>query len=620
MTERIIIILSISAFLFFPDENLDPLYLILFSITGILLFKRLILLKNSISLKLNYLSLAFLTFPIFMLITTIFSSYKYPSMLRMGEILMIFSAFFVFLTMEEKEKNFALNFLIYLSVLLSLFSIFKYFIFDQSRASANFLNPNHMAFVLLAVFFIILTRFLEERKKIFLLLEIPIFISIVLTHSRSSLLALVLFLPFAFLKRVNFRYVLISGSILIILLIAFIFIPNPLSSYILRTHDPFSFRRIQIWGIGIKMFKDNWLFGVGPGNFYYRVEPYRFPEQERYARYAITVGDAHNDFIHLLAEMGIFSLPFISGVILLSIRVLRIALLKDWKTKGLSIAILTIFFNSMFTNSIFHPPLSFLLILLFSMSSHLSFGNLCFSINLRLKRLHKVLLMILFLFLLISCGIVPLISNYLLRKGMITSKTDDIERGLKLVQFAARISPLNSSVKNELGKIYMDLFIKTNEPFYLWKSSSNFTESLRLNPFNNESHTELAKLFSILLIRKGFKEAFEIAEFHWKKAISQAPLNPFYYYNLSQLHLLVNKHGEAEQALKKAVELEPNFIMAHYTLFKVYEITGDSEKKEREERITKDLIKEFANMRHPSRYITKLFSVPEGVMKEIMEK
>ncbi|MGQ9618487.1 MAG: tetratricopeptide repeat protein, partial [Candidatus Aminicenantia bacterium] len=319
--------------------------------------------------------------------------------------------------------------------------------------------------------------------------------------------------------------------------------------------------------------------------------------------------------IQLLSEMGLLAIPFLAGIIFLYINLLKnILLSQDRREKGLALAILSFLFNSFFTNSLFYLPVYFILIFLLANLNPFDRG---FTITIYLKNLHKIALIFIFLFTLISAGYIPYISNEYFRKGLIVSRVGNIDNGLKKMKIAERLTPLSSDVKNELGRVYKLYYIRTNDPFYLWSSYYELSESLKLNPNQAISHAELAELFTILLKREKNPEAFALAEHHWKEAISLAPFNPFYYFNLSQLYYNHFKNKEAEEVLKKCIELEPNFIMAHYFLYKIYEEMGEVKKREREKQITEDLIKKFGNRNYRSTYFIMLFSVPENVVKEI---
>ncbi len=616
MIEKIILSLIFLSVYFFPDKDIDPIFLIIFTLTGIILIKKLFFQKLKITFKINLLNVTLLSLPISMFISTLFSSYKYPSLLSLGELTLLYLSFFTFSILEEEERIFTLKIIMIFSIFHSIFSISKYFLLHQQRASGNFLNPNHSAFALLTGLILILI-YLMEKKKIFIFLTLPIIIAIILTKSRSTLFAILILLPLIFHDRKR-KIPPYSISLIILVFIILLLIPNPLSRYIMRAHDPFSFRRIQIWSVGIKMFLDNWITGVGPSNFYYRVDPYRFPEEKRIARYAITLGDAHNDYLQLLAEIGVLSIPFLIGIFLLSLNLLKNSIKsQDWRIKGTSIALLSIFFNSFFTNSIFHVPISFLFIFLLSNIQFSSEKELI-PLKFEIGKTFKIIIVFTFFFLLIADGVLPFLSNRLLRNGAMVARTENLERGLKMLKKAEKLTPLNSTVKKEIGIIERLIYLRTGDPFYLWSSLSNFNESIRLNPYNSDSHKELAELFTILLIRKGFEEAFKLAEFHWKKAISISPFNPFYYYNLSHLYIITYKDMEAEKTLRKCIELEPNFIMAHYSLYKVYEERGEMEKKEKEREKVIELIKMFGNRNYPSFYFNAIFYVPKRVLEEMI--
>jgi O-antigen ligase len=69
-----------------------------------------------------------------------------------------------------------------------------------------------------------------------------------------------------------------------------------------------SLQRPEVWSNALLIFKDNWLFGVGPANFY----------QQYLARWPETVAglasNAHNEYLQVGCEIGIFGL-LLTGII-----------------------------------------------------------------------------------------------------------------------------------------------------------------------------------------------------------------------------------------------------------------------------------------------------------------
>ena len=101
-----------------------------------------------------------------------------------------------------------------------------------------------------------------------------------------------------------FKIIFLSAFIIFILTIIFLFPilqERILTIFTFREHSSNSYR-INVWLSCLKMLKDNWLFGIGPGNSTFRLA---------YGLYMFSGFDAlgaYNIFLEFAIEAGIFSL------------------------------------------------------------------------------------------------------------------------------------------------------------------------------------------------------------------------------------------------------------------------------------------------------------------------
>ncbi len=81
--------------------------------------------------------------------------------------------------------------------------------------------------------------------------------------------------------------------------------PNPLRERVRKIgKDPYAFERVNIWAAGLKVIGDHPL-GVGPGMFKYYAYKHKFPvEGVPGGRFEKSPTTAHNEYIHLAAEMS----------------------------------------------------------------------------------------------------------------------------------------------------------------------------------------------------------------------------------------------------------------------------------------------------------------------------
>jgi O-antigen ligase len=97
--------------------------------------------------------------------------------------------------------------------------------------------------------------------------------------------------------------------------------------------------RVDIYLVGLEMVKDNFLFGVGSGNFQIRYRDYIDAATPQYVRLAYENIDAHNTFLIIQAETGI-----IGTILFVCLLVSMFKPLLIHKKDSLASSAITIFF------------------------------------------------------------------------------------------------------------------------------------------------------------------------------------------------------------------------------------------------------------------------------------
>lgn len=181
------------------------------------------------------------------------------------------------------------------------------------RATGLKEDPNNMALVFVCSIPYIIP-FIKKTKNIiykliFLLCFTGLSISVALTYSRGGLLGLffVLFI-IMYRERHNKIIICILSILLGIGLYLFaIYFAESKSLIRLISQDPSFLQRLRIFKGGLEMFKENWLLGVGLGNF--------IVWSKLYADLILGLY-AHNIFLHIAAETGIAGLFAYSMILL----------------------------------------------------------------------------------------------------------------------------------------------------------------------------------------------------------------------------------------------------------------------------------------------------------------
>lgn len=155
-------------------------------------------------------------------------------------------------------------------------------------------------FLLLSMFPLMLSEnIIFNKRKYFLFLTIPIFVSMILTQSRNVYLAF--FICFVICTLVMNRKILVLGLGIIIL--SAIFIPGEHLNRFKSIVDPEHLSnksRIVMWQTGLHMFLDRPFTGIGDNEFTEVYKSYKEIEYDSEGSHL------HNNFIMILATTGIF--------------------------------------------------------------------------------------------------------------------------------------------------------------------------------------------------------------------------------------------------------------------------------------------------------------------------
>jgi O-antigen ligase len=188
----------------------------------------------------------------------------------------------------------------------------------QDSLIGSFGNPNFVSAFLGITGSIFLALFLKAKLsiylRIFFLLE-SIYFGFLIYSSNSiqgffvyfSLVALTIFL--VLWSKPSYKvYLRIYTSVALtigVLSLAAVFNIGPLGKYVYKSSVGF---RVEYWKAGLEMFKDNFLFGVGPNSYgdwyrYYRSESALISPGDR-----VTTNSAHNIYIDFAATSGILTI------------------------------------------------------------------------------------------------------------------------------------------------------------------------------------------------------------------------------------------------------------------------------------------------------------------------
>ena len=231
-----------------------------------------------------------------------------------------------FVDTREKIKR-IINIMLAAGTGIALFGILQYLgVIDNSWwgnarfLSATYVNHNHFAGLMELTIPLSIGMVLSERgigkKSVYIYSFLVLSTAFLLSMSRGgwfSLSIAMFFMAVVVFKKGRARFTLfIAGLLLIVLGAVALNIVDPgllwrrISSY--RELDLAG--RLGIWKGTLGIIRHNWFLGTGPGSFIYNFPRYR-P-----AGLNMFVNSAHNDYLQVASEIGIFGLGVMVYVII----------------------------------------------------------------------------------------------------------------------------------------------------------------------------------------------------------------------------------------------------------------------------------------------------------------
>ncbi|MFH1776284.1 MAG: O-antigen ligase family protein [Candidatus Omnitrophota bacterium] len=311
------------------------------------------------------------------------------------DLLVCYSIFMITLQFDEKDAN-ACRVIILLSLVITLlrggyqyfwgYSVLQEYIVQnnislikhpylkeimQTRRIVSFFpSPNlfagYISMMLLVCFGIMVGNITQIKKIIiFIILFFTGLVMLFFTKSIGALIGFLIGLLVFFIiahklkiaKRQKRKVFVFIGCFLICLLliiavVALLRLKTTTDSNISNSF----FNRLYYWKSAINMIRDNFIFGVGGGNFGIIYPEYKYPQ-------ANETKFVHNSFLQIFAENGIF--PFIvfiliTGHILSTIKYIR----NNFVILGVFCAIVSFFVHNLLSYSFYILQVSFLFWLL----------------------------------------------------------------------------------------------------------------------------------------------------------------------------------------------------------------------------------------------------------------
>ena len=480
------------------------------------------------------------------------------------ELLRLLSYFLLFILVfdfckDSQRRNWLVRGLIAVSAVTAFYSAWVFVSDERLQRGLQIIGPffwhNQMAGFLLLILPLVATLFLFEKNKwtrLFLgLLSLFLLGELIFTYSRGGWISI---LPSTVILVVfYFRKFQLKKNLSLSFLAFLIIITLAVSSY-----EPFRNRFLSIFSeifptsrttsgnlraqalqVGVKIFKDYKLTGVGSGNIgivypSYQSEPWLF------AKYS------HNQYLQIFAENGVFG-----GIAFLAIFIVVLfSLIKNWRSApgvfsreaaavGIALALLSGLLHSFFEYNLNIPALAALFWIEFAILS---------SFVLKGEKLPLRGLFVPGFSFISLLALVTILFLFYHQKKFEEAKSlynsGRLEESKKILSSITKTYPLQSEYKGWLGSIYL---LEDG----LENSKKELDGALLLNKFDPEIYSKLAEISA----KTGeFDNEIGLRE----RAVKVSPFyHPRFYDELAQSYVFKKKLDKAESILEQAYKAFP---------------------------------------------------------------
>lgn len=469
--------------------------------------------------------------------------------------------------------------LILSACLQGVIGLFQSRLLGIEQATGTFSNPGFYAGFLVAIFPLALGEFLISRSNpLWYLVNALILAGIIVSRSLAGALILVLislFLIYFFRQKKLFVGFLLLAAALAIG-------PNSVTEKLFPPEEAklYARTRISIVKSALAMIRDHWPMGVGLGQYRYLSTAYSFPVEGALARYAKVGACAHNEYLQLGAEIGLFGL----GLVLLAIvwfffdaaaqiKIQRFLSPANKRSQVLILAAILAALLYALVDFSLHVPANALLLatlaaLFRTLDERPAKGSLCFiSRNLYQAPIALILLGY------TMASVRPFVGYYFFRKVKPEQKA---AQNIDFLKKAVAIDPLCAGYHSALAWAYLSKYGESRNIIWLLKGVHQAETAEKLNPNDYQFPRTLGDGYYNLYCSVLKDSSYLIyAREEYLKAVRLAPYDYRLYSRLSSIAYLQGRLSQALWYMSKAVQLEPNYLKGRYQLASIKKKLGD---------------------------------------------
>ncbi|MBI4401196.1 MAG: O-antigen ligase family protein [Nitrospirae bacterium] len=463
-----------------------------------------------------------------------------------------------------------------------------------ARPSGTFFNPNFLAGYLAVIWAIILghlcyaqVRWASWKKGLLLPISVlaVFLLAIMWTGSRGGILAAMAGTGLV----VGARFGRKGLAVLLLVLLAGLLLPNPLRNRLWAEHvlNPVGYARWQIWHSSAREIADHPL-GIGLGLYQYAYPRYMLPVEGQITRYGTLAHAAHNEYLQMGVELGVASIPvFCWGVVVVArdaTAVLR-QRLRRWQrgvVVGTSAGVLALLVHAAVDSNLHEPALAIVL-------------TLCVGILLSARRLSGHMVQTPYVipirFRLLTAGLGAVLVGVLAvgvaklglawrahEAGARALIQQDVTRAIERFRTAVLLDPGKALYHSSMAAAYFRAYERTGNEAAAQAAVTELNTAIALNPLDGRLPALLGHVYVVLASAVDPRGArgeqrtawLRAAVAAYERAIALEPFTPFHRFDLGRVHLALGDRETAEAIVRRAVEIEPNFLPGREWLARLY--------------------------------------------------
>ena len=509
----------------------------------------------------------------------------------------------------------------------SVLALVQYSVFGIPRPGGTFFNPNFLAGYLAAIFILLLglgvyasrgpqhnaertTCHLHCVKDFGVLIAAYrmssrwivlwggiltlLLAGIVVTGSRGGLLSLVAGATFVVIARYRLR----GFALLVLVVVGLLFIRNPLQSRITAEHaiNPVAYARVHMWDQAVHLIADNPL-GRGLGLYQYIYPQFAFPVEGGIARYGKVAQTAHSEYLQLGVELGILGLAvFLWGFTRTAMEFKRVQRARLWRWQrglviGLGGMIATVLTHAAVDSNLHESAIAILL----TLAIGLLFA-VAFLIDRQVDAWQRVTLQPRRTWLAAGVLILIVVSGVVLKTGVAWVYFDAGSRAQQEGNLVKAIANYQSAVwldsdkalyHSSLAAVHFRTFQQTLQESSAQATLDELSKAIRHNPLDGRLRGIQGHVYATL-VHAAFhaaatskqRELIQKATQSYEVARELEPFSPFHRLELGRLYWSAGKRQRAIQEVRRAEQLEPNFLPAREWLARAYIASGSTTDRE----------------------------------------